>query len=404
MYPKRPWTRIGPFSGRFTGLSFNHRIRTVPYYATTLKIAKFSSQTSFRFHRSSLSQSDVVAGSASASCHRAALDMHLGTAIAGVITASAFAGRLAFSAGSQTAVYWGQNGGGIEENNDLSTYCTASSGIDIIILAFLYQYGNGDNIASGTIGQSCFISTTGEGQQCEALASAIQTCKSNGIKVILSLGGAAGAYSLQSQDEAEKIGQNLWEAYGNVEGNEVKVPRPFGSTFVDGWDFNVERSSGNENYHYLIAKLRSNFASDPASRYYITGAPQCPIPEPNMNIIITNAQFDYLWVQFYNNPVCSVNGQINFNSWKSNIVDTPSAGAEIFIGVPASSLAATGTQSGAEYYLAPDQLADLVDGYARDPAFGGIMMWNAGFSDANLNDGCTYVQQAKSILSTGCPC
>lgn len=32
----------------------------------------------------------------------------------------------------QNVVYWGQNGGGTIENNDLSTYCTAEAGIDII--------------------------------------------------------------------------------------------------------------------------------------------------------------------------------------------------------------------------------------------------------------------------------
>lgn len=41
------------------------------------------------------------------------------------------------SAVGQNVVYWGQNGGGTIENNDLSTYCTSTSGIDILVLAFL---------------------------------------------------------------------------------------------------------------------------------------------------------------------------------------------------------------------------------------------------------------------------
>ena len=81
-------------------------------------------------------------------------------------------------------VYWGQNGGGTIENNDLSAYCTATSGIDILVLAFLYEWGNGNNIPSGTIGQSCFISTSGQGQQCDALASAIAKCQSRRISEI----------------------------------------------------------------------------------------------------------------------------------------------------------------------------------------------------------------------------
>jgi chitinase len=306
--------------------------------------------------------------------------------------------------GGQNVVYWGQNGGGTVENNDLSTYCSSSAGIDIVVLAFLYEYGNGNTIASGTIGQSCYISTAGEGQNCDDLASAISTCQSNGVKVILSLGGAAGAHSLSSSSEASTIGQNLWDAYGNA-GN-GSVPRPFGSTFVNGWDFDIESNSGNQNYGDLITTLRGNFASDSSNTYYITGAPQCPIPEPNMQEIITAAQFDYLWVQFYNNPGCSIGGSgpINFDAWTQNVANTPSANAKIFIGVPASPDGATGTSSGAQYYAEPSELATIVSNFSSNAAFGGIMMWSAGFSDANVNNGCTYAQEAHSILTTGSPC
>ncbi len=299
----------------------------------------------------------------------------------------------------QNVVYWGQD----DNVQDLSKYCTSSAGIDIIVLSFLYQYGNGQTIASGTIGDQCYISSAGVPQNCDGLATSIETCKSSGVKVILSLGGAVGAYSLSSQAEAETIGQNLWDAYGNTAGNS-NVPRPFGKTFVNGWDMDIEAYSGNQYYQYMLAKLRSNFASDPSNTYYITGAPQCPIPEPNMQVIVTNAKFDYLWVQFYNNPGCSVNGNINFNDWVSNVANTPSAGAKIFIGVPASPLAATGTSSGSQYYLDPNSLATLVNQYKSNSAFGGVMMWSAGYSDSNVNNGCTYAQEAKSILTKGSAC
>ncbi|KAK5996439.1 Endochitinase 2 [Cladobotryum mycophilum] len=309
------------------------------------------------------------------------------------------------SSGPQNVVYWGQNGGGVAENNDLSTYCTKDAGIDIVVLSFLYQYGNGVTIPGGTIGQSCSIDTKGKPSNCDDLAESISTCKSNGVKVILSLGGAAGSYSLKSQAEAEKIGQNLWDAYGSTKGNSSatagSVPRPFGDVAVDGWDFDIESNAGNENYQYMIKKLRSNFGSE---TFYITGAPQCPIPEPNMNEIITKAQFDYLFIQFYNNPGCSVDGPINWDDWKKNVADTPSANAKLFLGVPASKLGATGTESGSKYYLKPDALNSLVSKHKDDSAFGGVMMWAAGFSDANVSNGCTYAQQAKKILTTGKTC
>ena len=286
------------------------------------------------------------------------------------------------SASGQNVVYWGQNGGGTVENNDLSAYCTSTSGIDIIVLAFLYSFGNGNLIPSGTIGQSCYISTSGEGQNCAALTSAIATCQAAGVKVILSLGGASGSYTLTSQAEATTIAQNIWAAYGNS-GN-TAVQRPFGNVFVNGFDFDIEVSSGSAYYPTMISELRSLFSNDPGHQYYITGAPQCPIPEPNMGSMIAAAQFDYLWVQFYNNndyapDPCSLgfngNAPFNYNQWVTSLAGTKSANAKIFIGVPAAPLASNGAPSGEIYYITPAQLSTLVGEYKSDSHFGGVMMF-----------------------------
>jgi chitinase len=125
-----------------------------------------------------------------------------------------------------------------------------------------------------------------------------------------------------------------------------------------------------------------DFASDSSHIYYITGAPQCPIPEPNMGEIITAAQVDYLWVQFYNNPYCSNPSTLNYDDWVTYVSGTPSANAKIFLGVSASSMAATGTNSGAQYHFPPRALTSAVNEVNSTPSFGGIMMWSAGFSDS----------------------
>ncbi|OKL59089.1 hypothetical protein UA08_05843 [Talaromyces atroroseus] len=316
----------------------------------------------------------------------------------------------------QTVVYWGQNGPGSSENNDLSTYCTATSGIDVIILSFLYEFGNGQNIPAGVIGESCSVSTTGAGFLCDDLASAISTCQDAGVTVLLSLGGASGSYSLQSQEEAEAIGQYLWDSYANS-GN-TTVERPFGDVFVNGFDFDIEVNDGSSQYYqYMISTLRANFDSDPDNTYLITGAPQCPIPEPNMGVIIGNSTFDRLWVQWYNNnngldnhtyESCSLgfdgNAPFNFLQWVDWLADTPSADALLYIGAPASTLASNGNTGGSIYYITPAQLATLVAETEGNSSFGGIMLWDAGYSDDNVNDGCTYAQEAHSILLTGEVC
>lgn len=108
------------------------------------------------------------------------------------------------AAGAQNVVYWGQG-----RERDLTSYCEASAGVDIVVLAFIYQWGRGQEIPSGIIGPSCYISPSGEGQNCGTLAASIKQCQANGVKVILSLGGAVGSYSLSSNAEAQRIGQNL---------------------------------------------------------------------------------------------------------------------------------------------------------------------------------------------------
>ncbi|KAK0756465.1 hypothetical protein N5P37_010937 [Trichoderma harzianum] len=313
--------------------------------------------------------------------------------------------------GAKNVVYWGQNGGGTVENNDLSAYCTPTSGIDIIVLSFLYQWGNGASALGGTIGQSCGITTSGQPQNCDALTAAITKCKSVGVKMILSLGGASAFSSFTSADQASQAGQYLWNAYGGGSG----VTRPLGNNIMDGFDLDIESNPGGNNIFYasLVNTLRSNFASDPSHQYVITGAPQCPLPEPNMGDIISNAEFDYLWVQFYNNndypaDPCSLglpgDAPFNYNNWTSFLETTPSKNAKLFVGVPAAPLAANGGPGGAVYYATPSQLATIVNDVKGNSNFGGVMMWSAGFSDSNVNDGCTYAQEVKNILVKGTPC
>ncbi|KUL81721.1 hypothetical protein ZTR_09469 [Talaromyces verruculosus] len=90
--------------------------------------------------------------------------------------------------------------------------------------------------------------------------------------------------------------------------------------------------------------------------------------------------------------------------WVSYVAGTPAANAKLFLGVPASELGSTGTQSGAVYYQPPSVLARTVASFDTSPNWGGIMMWDSASSDANVVNGCNYAQQAASILKSGSPC
>ncbi|RFU29539.1 hypothetical protein B7463_g6810, partial [Scytalidium lignicola] len=261
-------------------------------------------------------------------------------------------------------VYWGQD----DPERSLGSYCAAGQGIDVIVLAFLSKFGDG-NTPSGSFGDECNINSSGSGS-CNTLANDIDTC------------------AIESD-----------------------APRPIGDTFIDGWDFDIESNPHNSGQYLgeLVKKLRSYIETDPSHTYYISGAPQCPIPEENMGLAITSAQFDWLFIQFYNNDECSAyqlfeedGGSFNYDSWVDYVSGTASENAKLFVGVPASEDASTGDSSGSKYWVSTTNLPKLVSEYSSHSQWGGVMLWDAGNSDTVSLDGCNYAQQVHSVLTTGC--
>ena len=66
---------------------------------------------------------------------------------------------------------------------------------------------------------------------CSFLASDIQFCQSKGKIVTISLGGATGAASFTSDDQASAFGDTIWNTFL---GGTSSV-RPFGSAVLDGY-------------------------------------------------------------------------------------------------------------------------------------------------------------------------
>lgn len=130
-----------------------------------------------------------------------------------------------------------------------------------------------------------------------------------------------------------------------------------------------------------------------------------------MGAAIKSSQFDWLFIQFYNNDECSAyqlfdndGGSFNYDDWVSYVAGTPSSNAKLFIGLPASPDASTGDSGGSKYYVTPTNLASLVGQYSSHPQFGGIMIWDAGNSDTVNENGCNYAQEIHSVLTTGNAC
>ena len=310
--------------------------------------------------------------------------------------------------GTQTVLYWGQD----DRERSLGEYCASGQGVSIIVLAFLSNFGNGQT-PNGNLGNECYIDNSGNGD-CGQLANDINICHDAGVKIILSIGGAIGNYELSGNGDATGVAYSLWNEWARPNGVDASAPRPIGDSYVDGWDLDIEKNPNGSGQYLdeLVTALRSHFASDPDHHYYVTGAPQCPLPEANMGDAITKSQLDYIFIQFYNNDYCSAyqefrkdtDGGFDYDDWVDYIRGTPSQDAKLFIGPPASKLGATDDDSGSKYYIRSSELPTLLNEYKTHDNFGGVMLWDAGYSDSvNLN-GCNYVQEVGRVMATGAGC
>ncbi|KAL6311636.1 hypothetical protein AAG906_027423 [Vitis piasezkii] len=245
-------------------------------------------------------------------------------------------------------VYWGQNG------NEGSLADTCSSGnYGIVNIGFLIVFGNNQTPQLNLAGHCS--------ADCTWLSNDIRACQNQGIKVLLSLGGAGGSPFLTSAEDARQVAEYLWN---NFLGGQSSS-RPLGDAVLDGIDFDIE---GGTNQHWdELAKALSEYKQQ--RTVYLSAAPQCPFPDAWMGTAIATGLFDYVWVQFYNND-CQFSGNADklISAW--NQWTTIQAG-QVFLGLPAAPEAAG---SG---YIAPDVLvSQVLPSIKTSPKYGGVMLWS----------------------------
>ncbi|KAJ4723723.1 acidic endochitinase-like [Melia azedarach] len=251
------------------------------------------------------------------------------------------------------SVYWGQNG----NEGSLADACNTGN-YGIVNIAFLSTFGNGQTPQMNLAGH-CDPASNG----CTGLSDEIKACQNQGLKVMISIGGASGSYFLSSADDARQVAEYIWN---NFLGGQSSS-RPLGDAVLDGVDFDIE--GGTTQYWDELAKALSQFKQQKS--FYLTAAPQCPYPDAWIGGALGTGLFDYVWVQFYNNPPCQYSGNADnlkksWNEWTSNL----SAGT-LFLGLPAASEAAG---SG---YIPPDVLvSEVLPSIKTSPKYGGVMLWS----------------------------
>ncbi|KAG9142348.1 hypothetical protein Leryth_016853 [Lithospermum erythrorhizon] len=255
------------------------------------------------------------------------------------------------------AIYWGQNG----NEGTLAETC-ATGRYSYVNIAFLNVFGSGQTPGINLAGHC-----NPDFNTCTIFSDQIKACQNEGIKVMLSIGGGVGSYSLASKQDAKNVSLYLWE---NFLGGK-STSRPLGEAILDGIDFDLEL--GSTLYYADLAKFLKGYSR----KVYLTGAPQCPFPDRFMGQPLDTGLFDYVWVQFYNNPPCQyVTGNATnlLNSWIRWTTSVPVK--KIFLGLPAAPEAA-----GSGFIPAEALISEILPVIKRSNKYGGVMLWSKFYDD-----------------------
>lgn len=287
------------------------------------------------------------------------------------------------SAYASIAVYWGQTTG-----SSLGDFCSSTSA-DIVIVSFLSEFGT----TTTTLNLAGNCETTFSGSSlldCSDIGSEIKSCQSAGKKVFLSLGGGATSYGFTSDSDAEAFAETLWNYFGGGSSS----TRPFGDAVVDGFDFDIE-TGDSTGYAALANTLKSTYFPKGSKTFYISAAPQCPLPDASLNDLLTNADVDYAFIQFYNNPSCSIQGSFNFDKWQDATSGFKNTNIKLYVGLPGSS-----SSAGSGYVSDYSTLESALTKAKSYSNFGGVMLWDAYSSSSNTINGVSYIDAVDSILGS----
>ena len=285
---------------------------------------------------------------------------------------------------NNVAVYWGQNSEGSQDR--LSTYCESDS-VDIVLLSFLNNFPNDFNL---NFANQCGMTFEDGVLHCSAIGEDIKTCQAAGKKVLLSLGGGIGNYGFTSDAEAVDFASTLWNKFGaGTNDNE----RPFDDAVVDGFDFDIENNN-QVGYVALANELRTLFDQDSSKSYYLSASPQCPYPDQSVGDLLSTANLDFAFIQFYNNYCSLDQSEFNWNTWSDFAKSAPNDNIKLFVGLPGAPASGNG-------YVDAATVANTIEEIKCDQALGGISLWDASSAFSNVNaNGANYVEQVASILSS----
>ncbi|PBP18005.1 chitin recognition protein [Diplocarpon rosae] len=337
---------------------------------------------------------------------------------------------------TNVVMYYGQGA----NQPRLRQFCQSTS-VDVIPIGFINSFpAQANGYVGVNFGNQCwdsFFTYSGPGYngalnpendklftRCPPLQEDIHYCQTErNKKILLSVGGAIGDYDLRDENEGEDLADFLWKAYGPYDQEYVdrggirpldrgESNEDFSKKIdIDGFDFNIQRpaTGGSAAYIAAINRLRTHFNLHkffyPESKtYMISASPECPLLDGHMEELITEAKFDLLFIQYYNNGLSRSTvrnfldgtGRFNFNQWADFVNGGKSRKAKLYVGLLGGSEAGT-----AGDYVTPNEVAPLLWTYRNHPQFGGVMIWDATHAMNKVlykSREMTYYQAMKRVL------
>ncbi|KAL0403200.1 UNVERIFIED_CONTAM: Hevamine-A [Sesamum radiatum] len=246
-----------------------------------------------------------------------------------LIAFSLFRSSEAYNGASEdcgVSTYWGQN----HEEGTLLAACESG----------LYEYVNVAFLITFGCNHAPVINL--DDHDVSKLSAEIKACQDEGVKVLLSIGGAGGNDTICSPENAKEVADYLWETYLSPDN---------ASAVFDGIDFYIEAIS-NLYWDDLVKALAAY--SSPEKKVYLSAAPQCPYPDYYLDAAIKTGFFDFVSVHSFDNTPCDYSGGLDsrvasWNKWSAAL-----PGKKLFLGLPAS------TEVASSGYIEPEELTSKV--------------------------------------------
>ncbi|XP_058183485.1 hevamine-A-like [Rhododendron vialii] len=269
------------------------------------------------------------------------------------------------------AVYWGQDGNFNGNEGNLTALC-ATGRFTYVNIAFLDVFGNGQTPQLGLATQHCNPATNG----CTIFSGQIRYCQRKRIKVMLSIGGLVGDYTLASKADAKNVSLYLWNNYlGGWSSN-----RPFGAAVLDGIDFYIEQ--GSPLYWDDLARYLHSYSKRGKKKVYLSAAPRCVYPDFLLGNALKTGFFDFVWIQYYDNACEYVGGNTTTDLLNSWAVWTKSVKARMFFVGLVALPRPPDTDVIPSGFIPVDVLtSQVLPVVKKSRKYGGVMLWNLFYDE-----------------------